>query len=62
MNSLSHALSWKQLIQKAEVCLEDGDYDETEQLYKEALSAVSDEVRSQSPACKQHTREASRLL
>lgn len=49
MNSLSHALTWKQLIKQAEVCFEDGNYDETEQLYKEALSAVSDEFGPNHP-------------
>ena len=36
-------------MQKADVCLEDGNYDETEQLYKEALSAVSDEYGANHP-------------
>ncbi|MCC7530588.1 MAG: tetratricopeptide repeat protein [Candidatus Melainabacteria bacterium] len=49
MNSLPQAISWKQLIQKAEVCLEDGNYDESEQLYREALSAVSEEYGPNHP-------------
>lgn len=49
MNSLSHTLSWKQLIKEAEVCLEDGNYDETEELFKQALTAVSDEYGPNHP-------------
>ncbi len=49
MNSLAHEFSWKQLLKQAAACLEDGNYEETEALYREALCAVSDEFGPNHP-------------
>ncbi|HEY9786700.1 MAG TPA: tetratricopeptide repeat protein [Candidatus Obscuribacterales bacterium] len=52
MNSRTHEFSWKLLLRQADASFRDGNLDETEELYKQALSQVEDELGPNNP----HTR------
>lgn len=49
MNSITREFAWKLLLRQADECLEQGNLEETEDLYKQALTAVESEFGPNHP-------------